>query len=184
MNRRVAARYALALMDLGEEMKVLDKIADDLRDIEVAIHASRELGMALSSPVVTPDRKLRIMREIFGNRTSEITMKFIELLVRKGRPEYILATAEEFLAMLDAKQNIVNAKVSSAIKLTEEEQTQLQAKLEKMTGKRIRPEFLLDPELRGGFIARIGDELVDASLRHQLMLLREEFKRGGSPILN
>ncbi|MFI5202513.1 MAG: ATP synthase F1 subunit delta [Candidatus Kapaibacterium sp.] len=184
MNRRVAARYAHALMDLGEGMNVLDKLAEDLRDIEETIHGSRELTVFLMSPVATPDQKLRILSEIFGKRSSELTMKFITLLVRKARSEYLYATAEEFLRLLDAKRNILRARVESATKLTETEQMQLMAKLERMTGKHIRADFTLDPSLRGGFVARMGDEMVDASLKHQLELLREQFLQGGAPILN
>ncbi|HET6400533.1 MAG TPA: ATP synthase F1 subunit delta [Candidatus Kapabacteria bacterium] len=184
MNRRIAARYAQALMDLGEEMNVLDKLAEDLRDIEETIRGSRELTVFLMSPVATPDQKLRILREIFGKRSSVMTLKFITLLVRKGRSEYLYATAEEFLRLLDAKRNILHARVESATKLTETEQMQLMAKLERMTGKRIRADFMIDPSLRGGFIARMGDEMVDASLKHQLELLREQFLQGGAPILN
>jgi len=136
------------------------------------------------SPVATPDQKLRILREIFGKRSSVMTLKFITLLVRKGRSEYLYATAEEFLRLLDAKRNILHARVESATKLTETEQMQLMAKLERMTGKRIRADFMIDPSLRGGFIARMGDEMVDASLKHQLELLREQFLQGGAPILN
>ena len=184
MNRRVAARYARALMDLGEERNVLDKLAEDLRDIVQTVQSSRELRIFLLSPVATPDQKLRVLSEIFGKRSSDITRKFVTLLVRKGRSEYLYATAEEFLRMLDAKRNILPARIESATKLTEAEQMQLLAKLERITGKRIRADFLLDPSLRGGFIARMGDEMVDASLKHQLELLREQFSRGGSPILN
>ncbi len=184
MNRRVAARYALALMDLGEEMKLLEKIAEDLRDIETTARASRELRMVLMSPIITPDKKIAVLTEIFGKRMSDLTMKFIGLLVRKGRSEYLIATAEEFLYMLDQKRNIIHARISSATPLTEEEQMQLQAKLERLTSKRIRPDFSIDPTLRGGFLARIGDSLVDASLRHQLEVLREQFERGGAPVLN
>ncbi|HEX5316535.1 MAG TPA: ATP synthase F1 subunit delta [Candidatus Kapabacteria bacterium] len=184
MNRRVAARYAQALMDLGEGMKVLDKLAEDLRDIEQTAQASRELKVFLLSPVATPDQKLRILNELFGKRSSELTMKFIALLVRKGRSEYLLATAEEFLRMLDAKRNILHARIESATQLTDAEQMQLMAKLERMTGKRIRADFTLDPSLRGGFIARMGDEMIDASLKHQLAVLREQFMQGGAPILN
>lgn len=184
MNRRVAARYAQALMDLGEGMKVLDKLAEDLRDIEQTARGSRELRIFLMSPIAAPDQKLRILNEIFGKRSSELTMKFITLLVRKGRSEYLVATAEEFLRMLDAKRNILHARVESATKLTEAEQMQLMAKLERMTGKRIRADFTLDPSLRGGFIARMGDEMVDASLKRQLELLREQFLQSGAPILN
>lgn len=171
-------------MDLGVEMKALDRIAEDLRDIHGTVHGSRELSLLLMSPVINPGQKLNILVEIFGKRCSEITMKFITLLVRKGRSEYVAATAEEFLQMLDAKNNVLHARIESAVGLSEEEQRQLIAKLERMTGKQVRSEFKLDPTLRGGFVARIGDEMIDASLKHQLDILREQFLQGGSPVLN
>ncbi len=184
MNRRVAARYAIALMDLGAELNLLDQIAEDLRDIQQTVHGSRELELLLLSPIVNPNQKLKILIEIFGKRCSEMTMKFIALLVRKGRSEYLIATAQEFLQMLDVKHGVIHAHIESAVKLSEEEERQLIAKLERMTGKQIRSEFTLDPKLRGGFVARMGDEMVDASLKHQLDLLREQFSQGGSPVLN
>jgi F-type H+-transporting ATPase subunit delta len=184
MNRRVATRYAIALMDLGEELKQLDQIAEDLRDIEQTVRGSRELEVILISPVINPSQKLKLLTEIFGKRCNEMTMKFIALLVRKGRSEYLVATAQEFLRMLDVKNNIIHARIQSAVGLSEAEQQKLIAKLERMTGKQVRPEFNLDPTLRGGFVARIGDEMIDASLKHQLQLLREQFGQGGSPVLN
>ncbi|MDP4199751.1 MAG: ATP synthase F1 subunit delta [Bacteroidota bacterium] len=184
MNRRIAHRYALALIGLAEELKILDPIADDMHSLEETIRDSRGLKILLGSPVVSPDRKLKVLREIFDHQLQEQTMAFVSLLVRKGRSEYLFATAEEFLNMLDARRGILHARIQSASTLSEEQRIEVQAKLERMTGKRIRPAFSLDPELRGGFIARIGDELVDASLSHQLELLREQFQRGGSPILN
>ena len=95
MNRRVAARYALALMELGEELKVLDRVADDLRDIEGTIRGSRELTLVLMSPVINPEQKLKVLTEIFGKRCSEMTMKFITLLIRKDRSEYLLGEPQK-----------------------------------------------------------------------------------------
>ncbi len=184
MNRRVAARYAIALMDLGEELQALDRIAEDLRDIEQTVHDSRELKLVLMSPVITPDQKLNLLTEIFGKRFGDLTMKFIALLVRKGRAEYLLATAEEFLQMLDVKRNILHARIASAVGLTEQERQQLIAKLERMTGKQVRADFNTDALLRGGFVARVGDEMIDASLKHQLELLRVQFSQTGTPVLN
>ena len=184
MNRRVAARYAQALMDLAEERKVLDTVAEDLRDIEETIISARGLKVALISPIITPDQKLKVLTEIFSKRVSELTMKFIALLVRKGRADYLLGTATEFLRMLDNKRNILHARIQSAVTLTEEEKKQLLANFERIRGKRIRAEWAIDPTLRGGFLARIGDELIDASLKHQLELLRVQFAQGGAPILN
>ena len=184
MNRRVAHRYALALIGLADELKILDPVAEDMRSVEETLRGSRELRVLLSSPVVSHDRKLKILTEIFGKQLREQSLAFIALLVRKGRAEYLFSTAEEFLDMMDARRGIVHARIKSASMLSEEQQMQVQANLERMTGKRIRPIFTIDPALRGGFVARIGDELVDASLSHQLELLREQFQRGGSPILN
>src|ERR1035437_8783947 len=184
MNRRIAHRYALALIGLAEELSILDPIADDMRAIEETLRASKELRVLLSSPVVSPDRKMKVLREIWGKQLREQSLAFISLLVRKGRAEYLFSTAEEFLDMLDAQRGIVNARIKSASPLSEEQQKQVQTKLERMTGKQIRAAFSIDPVLRGGFVARIGDELVDASLSHQLELLREQFQHGGSPILN
>lgn len=184
MNSRIAHRYALALIGLAEEHKILDKVAEDMHAIQDTLHGSRELRVVLSSPVLTPDKKQRVLNELFGKQLSKPTLSFMELLVRKGRAEYLAATAENFLFMLDSRRGIVAAKITSASPLSEDQQIQLQAKLERMTGKRIRPIFGVNPELRGGFLARIGDELVDASLANQLEILREEFKHGGAPILN
>ena len=184
MNRRVAARYALALMELGEERKDLDRVAEDLRDIQQTIHGSRELLLLLMSPVITPDSKLKVLNEIFGKRCGEVTMKMISLLIKKGRSEYLLGTAEEFLRMLDAKNGVISATIESAVTLTPAEQKGLVARLEQLTKKKLRADFTTDAKLRGGFVARMGDEMIDASLKHQLELLREQFASGTAPALN
>jgi F-type H+-transporting ATPase subunit delta len=184
MHSRVANRYALALIGLAEEYKILETVADDMHAINDTLHGSRELRVVLSSPIVAQEKKKKVLHELFGKQLSKLTLSFIDLLVHKGRAEYLSATADQFLAMLDDRRGIVSAKIKSAKELSEEQQMQVQAKLERMTGKRLRPIFTVDPELRGGFVARIGDELVDASLAHQLEALREQFKHGGSPILN
>jgi F-type H+-transporting ATPase subunit delta len=184
MNLRIAHRYAQALMDLGVERNSLEKISEDLIAVETTIRESRPLRAMLASPVVKPDQKLKIFTEIFGQQLHPETLSFVKLLVTKGRAEYLFATAEEFRRMLDTRRNILHADIASAIDLSDEQRLIVQAKLENMTGKRIRPEFRTDPSLVGGFVARIGDRMVDASIRHQLELLREQFKHGGAPVLN
>jgi F-type H+-transporting ATPase subunit delta len=171
-------------MDLGEELHSLDKIAEDFLTIEATVHGSRELRAMLHSPVVKPLQKQSILQEIFGKQLHPETLSFITLLVKKGRSELLMATAQEFRRLLDVRRNITTAQVTSAVALTEAEQLTIQAKLESMSGKRVRSTFSIDPSLKGGFTARIGDTLVDASLKHQLEILREQFQRGGSAVLN
>src|SRR5579885_2882891 len=104
MSRRIASRYALALIGLADERKVLDKVAEDMHSIYDVLHDSRELRVVLRSPVVVIDKKLHILTEIFSKRLTPETMAFMTLLVKKGRSEYLLMTAEEFLAMLDERR--------------------------------------------------------------------------------
>jgi F-type H+-transporting ATPase subunit delta len=184
MDLRAAHRYAQALMDLAEETKSLDRLAVDMASIEETIHSSKPLRAMLASPIVRGEQQIAVLNEIFGKQVGAELMSFMRLLVKKGRAGLLLGTAEEFRKMLDVRRNITSATITSATPLSEDQSMIIQAKLENMTGKRIRAMFTTDPALRGGFIARIGDTLIDASLKHQLELLHEQFKTGGAPILN
>ena len=185
MNRRVAFRYAAALMGLAEERNAQDKIAEDFHAFMDTLHGSHELKAVLISPVISPERKLHVLQELFAKQCDQITMGFMSLIVLKGRAEFLIATAEEYLAMLDARRNIERATVSSASPLTAADQSELERKLAAITGKTIVATYDVKPELRGGFVARIGDRLIDASLAHQLDVLREQFRQGGAQaILN
>ena len=184
MDLRAAHRYAQALMDLGEERKTLDQIALDMASIEETLHNSKPLRAMLASPVVRLEQQIDVLTRVFDKQVGREVMSFITLLVKKGRAGLLAGTAEEFRKMLDVRRNITSATITSATPLSEDQSMIIQAKLENMTGKRIRPTFNVDPALRGGFTARIDDMLIDASLRHQLEILHEQFKSGGAAILN
>jgi F-type H+-transporting ATPase subunit delta len=184
MDQRVAQRYAQALMDLGEDRNSLDQIAEDMRTIEETISNSHELRIFLESPVIRPAQRLNVLRELFAKRLHPEVMLFVELIVKKDRSGLLGMTALEFQKLLDKKRNVVSAQVRSAIPLDKSEEQIIHAKLESMTGKNVIASFSIDPSIKGGFVARIGDTLIDASLQHQLEVLREQFKRGGSAIMN
>jgi len=184
MDLRAAHRYALALFEAGEQLDQIESISTDLDSISTTLKGSRELRALLASPVVKPDAKLRVLVEIFGKQLSKVTMSYITLLVRKGREGLLGATADEYFRLLEVKMGITRAEIQSAVELRKEDQDQITQKLSGMIGKPITPSFFVNPAIRGGFVARIGDTLIDASLRHQLEMLREEFRHGGSAVLN
>jgi F-type H+-transporting ATPase subunit delta len=184
MNQRVARRYAEALIGVGVEKNNLDELSRDMQAIETTLLESRELRNLLNSPVVRPDAKTKVLHEVFAGKIGNDSMLFIELLVKKGRADVIGDTVAEFRALVDTKRNIVHATIKSAVALSKTEEETITAKLEKMTGKTVVSKFTVDPSVRGGFVARIGDTMIDASLSHQLELLREQFKNGGSAVLN
>jgi F-type H+-transporting ATPase subunit delta len=182
-NFRVARRYARALMAVAEERNVLDRTAADLEIIGTLVRGSRELRLFLARPIVSEDKKRAVLKELFGPSLGLLTMEFINLLVDKKRESELLGIIEQFGEIRDEKLGIVNVDVISAVELSSPQEQELSRRLEQQTRKRVRVRFTLDKAVRGGLLVRIGDTVLDASLRHQLDLLRERFTQGG-PLTN
>ena len=178
-NTRVARRYAQALMlTTDSSAKAIDEIAADLEVVRQSLNSSRELRLFVSSPVVSVVRKQKVFREIFGARIGRTTMSFIELLTEKQREGVLPDVVEEFLALRDAQYGIVNVDVASAVEITSQQEKNLSEKLEHYTKKKVRVRFALDTSLKGGLVVRIGDTVLDSSIKRQLELMREQFAEG------
>ncbi len=178
MDNRIALRYASALVSIGKEKGTMEALAKDLNMISDTIHGSDDLRAVMHSPVIRPDAKRKIMLEIFKSHLSADTMGFIDLLVKKGRPELLVSVASEFQRLLDVENKTINADITSARELDDDSKKQIVAKLELRTGLHVRARYVIDPAIRGGFVAKIGDTLIDASLQHQLEMLRKDFMSG------
>ncbi|HET6511146.1 MAG TPA: ATP synthase F1 subunit delta [Candidatus Kapabacteria bacterium] len=183
MEQRVALRYAQALMDLANERDLVEQFSTDITTIDDVLESSKELRAMLHSPVIRPHLKHEVLQQIFAKHISKELLNFLELLVKKGRGELLRPTVVEFRKLVDTKQNVLRAKVTSAVELSEDQRKAIQSRLASLTGQTVVPSYFLDPSLKGGFIARIGDTQIDASLKHQLEVLREQF-RSGSALLN
>lgn len=175
---RVARRYARALMMTADSNAAIDSIAADLELLRSALAASRELRLLLASPVVSVPRKKSILRELFAQRIEATTMTFLELLVEKQREALLADIIQQFFALRDESYGIVNVDVSAAVELTPQQTQRLMEKLERLTSKKVRVRFSLDRALRGGLKVKIGDTVLDASLQHQLEMLREQLAHG------
>jgi F-type H+-transporting ATPase subunit delta len=183
MEQRVAIRYAQALMDLANERGLVEQFSKDVTMIDEALDASKELRAMLHNPVIRPHVKHTVLQQIFANHISKEMLNYLDLLVHKGRGEMLRSTVAEFRKLVDTKQGVVRAKVTSAVELSEDQRKAIQTRLTALTGQTVVSSYFLDPSLKGGFIARIGDTQIDASLKHQLEILREQF-RSGSALLN
>jgi F-type H+-transporting ATPase subunit delta len=184
MDARIAHRYALALMDIGRERNTVQKFADDLTMIGETLHSSSELRAMLHSPVVRPDVKRKVLSELFTKHINADLVKFMDLLVHKGRAGVLATVVTEFQSLLDEQNNTITAEITSATELGDAAKKQIVGKLEQLTKKTVRASFSIDPALRGGFVAKVGDTLIDASLQHQLENLREEFKQAAVVRMN
>ncbi|MEO8167664.1 MAG: ATP synthase F1 subunit delta [bacterium] len=177
-NTRVARRYAQALMMTANSPKAIDEIANDLTTIKKILDDSRELRRFISSPIIHQAKKLTVLKELFRTRITPITMSFIELLVEKQREASLLEVIEKFFALRDERYGIVNIDVASAVEISPEQGKSLSEKLEQYTKKKVRVRFALDKALKGGMVVKIGDTVLDASIKRQLELMREQFIHG------
>ncbi len=177
-NTRVARRYAQALMLSADSVKAIDAYANDLELVKKTVDGSRQLRLFINRPIVSAEKKMVVLRELFGSSISKATMSFIELLVEKQREEHLLEVIEQYFALRDLKYGIVNVDVTSAVEITGQQEKNLTAKLERYTKKKVRVRFALDTALKGGLVVRIGDTVLDSSIKRQLELMREQFTEG------
>jgi len=179
-NFRVARRYARAIITLAEEMDKLDKVAADFERLRSLITSSHDLELFIQNPTIAKTKKREIFNELFSSLVDELTMRFLLLLVAKGREAILLEIIEQYNSMVDEKTGIVRAEVSSFIEMNKKQGRQLQKQLEEYTGKKVSITYSLDRTLKGGFLARIGDTVFDASVRRQLEIMEEKFMSDGS----
>jgi F-type H+-transporting ATPase subunit delta len=173
-NYRVAYRYGTALLQSAEEEHLLEQTARDAEMIAKTVRESRDLRLLLASPVIVKEKKKRVIDGLFEKRVGEVMVRFLNLLTEKDREGQLIDILEEFLHLFDEKRGILRVEVTSAVDLTMKERDQLRNQLESYTGKTVVPGFRRDPALLGGFIVRLDDRVIDASLAHQLTLLREK----------
>ncbi len=179
-NVRVARRYAMALMSAAGELQSVDAVAADLDLLDRTMAGSRELQLLVASPVVSVAKKEMIFRQLFENRLTPTTTQFLSLMIRKHREPVIAEMIAEFRTLHDERNGIVNVHITSAVDLGSSQQKNLIEQLERMTGKKVRLRLRRDAEIKGGLLVRIGDTVMDSSVKRQLELLREQFVHGGA----
>lgn len=181
-NLNITTRYANALLQLAEEKNAFEEISGDMELIYNTLEKSRQLQVMLISPVIKTDKKHAVLESIFHGQIGLITMNFIQFIIRKNREDLLYKIAARFLELRDQKLGITNAAVMSAVDLTADQKDKLKNRLEEYTGKKVRLTYSINQELLGGFIVKLSDTVIDASLKHQLEMLKEQFLKGNSSI--
>jgi F-type H+-transporting ATPase subunit delta len=165
-------------MGAAEEIKVADAVTQDLLMVGATLRDSRELRLLVSSPIVPASKKAGAFKALFASRVSPQTMVFINLLIAKQREGILAETIEEYMKLRDIQMGVVNISVASAVDLTRKQEDALRGQLERLTGKKVRLHVALTPEIKGGLVVRVGDTVLDASIKRQLEILGERFARG------
>ena len=177
-STRVARRYAAALMSVADTAAKLAAIGKDVESLGAILGSSRELVLLLQSPVISPRKKTEVLDAIFRGKLTAETATFLRLLVAKGREDQLPEIVVQFRVLRDRKEGTVPAEVVSAVDLTAAQHRQLQRELEAYTKKQVRLRQSVDPAIRAGLVVRLGDTVLDGSLRRQLERLRTQLVEG------
>jgi F-type H+-transporting ATPase subunit delta len=181
-DHKVSLRYATSLLTTAVNKNIFEQVAADVEIIAGAMKESPKLKRALKNPVIKPEMKITILEEIFKSKINPETMHFIRFLVKKGREDLLDQVAQKFLELRDEKLGIVNVDVQTAFEMTELQKSELQAKLEQMLNKKVRFKIQTVPDVVGGFVAKVNDTVYDASVKHQLEILKQQLLKGGAAL--
>lgn len=174
-SHRVAERYSRSLLELAIETNKVDRVFSDIKYLKESLASSELLNLILS-PIIGKPRKNAILHKVFAEYWDPLTMKFVEVVTRKGRENVLPSMVDTFFEQYNEYKGITNVKVTSAQPMTEESLRSLRQKLiaSGTTRKQINLETRVNPDLIGGFILEYNNKQYDASVRGRLHKLKKK----------
>jgi F-type H+-transporting ATPase subunit delta len=174
MPRNEAARgYAQALFSVAEAEGVLDTVEDELFRFARTLERQSDLREALTDPALPADRKRSVLEDILGERANPHTVSLLGFLIEQGRARELGSIVDELVALAAERRQAAVGEVRTAVRLDAARRKRLTEALEQATGKRIELKAVVDPTVVGGVVARVGDQVIDGSIRRRLELARE-----------
>ena len=179
MARRESAarRYAEAAFEVAMRDNTLEAWRTEL-DSAAAIVAEERIGRALANPSIPLETRTAKAAATFGPLVGRQVLNLIGLMLRRGRIQEMPRLAAEFRRLDDARRGITRATATGAAALTAGEIGALTQTLEQFTGGRVELDVQVDPSLLGGVVVRVGDRLIDGSVRSRLERLRNQLVSG------
>lgn len=174
---RLSKRYASTLLTLANEQKKLDTVYADMQAIVTNAQESRDLFLLLKSPIIGSDKKLAILKGVYEGKADELTMKFIELVVKKNRENILDDIANQFIAEYYDFKGIVKATLTTAVEVNPALKDKIKAQVEAETKKTVEFTEQVDAGIIGGFVLEYDNKLLDASVMHQLNQIRNKFSK-------
>ena len=180
-NLAIARRYAKALLMIGKEDGQTETYKEELSGIAELIQREKALEQVLANPLYDAAGRRKVLVEVIDKMNfSTVMNSFLLLVFEKGRIGFIGSINDFYQKLADELKGVARASLVSATELSSEAVDKIRASLSKRTGKEVILEIEQDPTLIGGIVTRIGDLVLDGSIKTQLLNMRESLKRGES----
>lgn len=173
----IARRYAEAMFQIALRQDTVDRTLEDVKGI-TQVFANRKLAYLLREPKVPVQRKEKALREAFTTRVLPTSLNLALLVVQRGLVDTMSTIARELETLVLNYRNEAIAEVITAAQMDKKQSNLVQKALEQSTGKTIIMGTRVDPSILGGVIARVGDQLIDGSVRYRLQALERELLTG------
>lgn len=172
----VASRYVKSLLGLAVEKGALDEVHADMQLFTKVVEENRDFMLMLRSPVIKHDKKNDVLKSIFKGKVNALTLAIFDIITRKNREPLLPAIASEFHTAYNAHKGVGEATVTTAVPMDKELRNEIEAIAKKVSGKsHVEMKEKVDPEMIGGFVLKVGDQQIDASLKNKLNALKVKF---------
>jgi F-type H+-transporting ATPase subunit delta len=166
--------YANALLEVSRAEGHLGDVQDELFRFARTFEGSDELRSALTDPMLPTERRMAVIEDLLGGKALQVSAALASFIVAAGRASELPAIIDRFVELAAAEQRRAVAEVRSAIELTTEQIGRLREALNRATGKDVEVKVVVDPSVLGGIVTRVGDVVIDGSVRHRLEQMREQ----------
>ncbi len=170
----ISVRYAAALFSLAKEKNLLSELKNDMEIILEVSNQSSDFNRFLISPVVKPSDKVKVLKLIFGKKISELSLKFLQLIVRNKRELFLQAISRDVLDFIRKEKNIKTAVITTAQSIDKATLKKAKMVLEKELSAKVELTARVNPRFIGGMVLRIDDKQYDATILSQLNKLKQE----------
>jgi F-type H+-transporting ATPase subunit delta len=172
---RVASRYAKSFLDLTTEQGVLEQAYADMKFISEVCKSNHEFVVFLKSPIIKTDKKQAVMKEVFSGKLNKVTDAYVNLITEKKREMYLAEIADEFVNQYKKKKQILTAVVTTASGIDDSIRKEIMKIVKGVSNSEVVLEEKINKDIIGGFIIRVGDKQVDASIARRINNLKQTF---------
>ena len=172
----IASVYARSLFEVAQEQDKLDKVRDEIGEFADALNESRELQVFLFSPYFsTKEKSEGLDRAVSG--ADETVLNFLRLLIDKHRMPVLFRVRAEYDRLWEEENKLLPVTVTSAVELPEETVKQIGDRIAEQTDRKVDLQSTVDPDILGGIVVRVGNSVLDASIRNRLENFRKQVAR-------
>jgi F-type H+-transporting ATPase subunit delta len=176
---KISVRYSRALFQLAAEKKLLGRISADMLFV-TELCKIMEVKEVLESPIIVPSKKNKILRSLLEKNVEEMTISVVELLVKNGRESHLPAVARVFMDETRKYNGITETFLTTAVPVNEKVRKQISDMVSAVFKTKVELKEVIDKEIIGGFILKVNDNYIDASVKSKLRKIKKELAYNAS----